>query len=498
MDINKQQRLASDPFASVWVAASAGSGKTKVLTDRVLNLLLLNGKPEKILCLTYTKAAAAEMSNRVNKILKQWAVCSEQELVKSLETLTGEVPDSDYLTRARRLFASVLETPGGMKIMTIHGFCQTVLNRFPLEAGVPPDFDILDDTQADILLNETLKGILISPDFQKDITELARFKTPDDLIDLLKTLFSHRGKLLKLREQHSLNTIIYQIKNYLGISKYDTEKEIISDYFNLDDWEQIKKTYLKKDGTVQKKKAADEVAQQAEEVAQNIKNLQLVQLTNALLHLAYTVLEQYQKQKQSAGLLDFDDLISATKNLLARSHAAAWVLFKLDGGIDHILVDEAQDSNADQWTIIRMLTEEFFAGLDHHETLRTVFAVGDKKQSIYRFQGAAPDEFERMRLFFKQRIEDAENEFRTVPFNLSFRSTRPVLELVNKVLENPVARRGVIVENEDAYHLAYREQDAGLVEIWPLEKHQKTDTAPAWKPPVEQERNRSKSEAKRS
>lgn len=491
MDINKQQRLASDPFASVWVAASAGSGKTKVLTDRVLNLLLLNGKPEKILCLTYTKAAAAEMSNRVNKILKQWAVCSEQELVKSLENLTGEVPDSDYLTRARRLFASVLETPGGMKIMTIHGFCQTVLNRFPLEAGVPPDFDILDDTQADILLNETLKGVLISPDFQKDITELARFKTPDDLIDLLKTLFSHRGKLLKLREQHSLNTIIYQIKNYLGISKYDTEKEIISDYFNLDDWEQIKKTYLKKDGTVQKKKAADEVAQQAEEVAQSIKNLHLVQLTNALLHLAYTVLEQYQKQKQSAGLLDFDDLISATKNLLSRSHAAAWVLFKLDGGIDHILVDEAQDSNADQWTIIRMLTEEFFAGIDHHETLRTVFAVGDKKQSIYRFQGAAPDEFERMRLFFKQRIEDAENEFRTVPFNLSFRSTRPVLELVNKVLENPVARRGVIVENEDAYHLAFREQDAGLVEIWPLEKHQKTDTAPAWKPPVEQERNRS-------
>lgn len=491
MDINKQQRLASDPFASVWVAASAGSGKTKVLTDRVLNLLLLTGRPEKILCITYTKAAAAEMSNRVNKILKQWAVCSESELAKSLEILTGEVPDSDYLTRARRLFASVLETPGGMKIMTIHGFCQTILKRFPLEAGVPPNFDIIDDNQANILLNETLTDVLNSPEFQNDIKKLAQFQTPDDLVDLLKKLFSHRGKLLKLCEKNSLDTIINQIKNHFNISKYHTEKEIISDYFNLDDWEQIKKTYLKKDGTVHKKKAAEEIAQKAEEVEQGIKNLRLIKLTHALLHLAYTVLDQYKKKKQGAGLLDFDDLITATKNLLARSHAAAWVLFKLDGGIDHILVDEAQDSNADQWTIIRLLTEEFFAGLDHHETLRTVFAVGDKKQSIYRFQGAAPDEFERMRLFFKQRIQNAENEFKTVPFNLSFRSTRPVLELVNKVLENPFARQGVINESEDAYHLAYREQDAGLVEIWPLEKHQKTDTEPAWKPPVEQERNRS-------
>jgi ATP-dependent helicase/nuclease subunit A len=491
MDINKQQRLASDPFSSVWVSASAGSGKTKVLTDRVLNLLLLSGNPEKILCLTYTKAAASEMSNRINKILKQWAICSESELASSLETLTGEVPDTEQLTRARRLFASVLETPGGMKIMTIHGFCQTILKRFPLEAGIPPDFDIIDDAKSDTILNDTLISVLNTADFQNDVEKLAQFQTPDDLIELFKNLFSHRGKLLKLREKNSLDTLISQIKTTLNITQYNTEEDIISDFFNPDEWPDIKKRYLKKDGTVQKKKEKEEDAQTAETVMQGIKNLKLVQLTHSLLRLAYTVLEHYQNQKQSLGLLDFDDLIGATKNLLAHSHAAAWVLFKLDGGIDHILVDEAQDSNADQWAIIRMLTEEFFAGLDHHETLRTIFAVGDKKQSIYRFQGAAPDEFEHMRQFFKQKIQESENEFRTVPFNLSFRSTRPVLELVNKVLENPIAHQGVIIENEDAYHLAYREKDAGLVEIWPLEQHLKTDTEPAWKPPVEQEKNRS-------
>ena len=204
IDVNKTQRQASNPLSSVWVSASAGSGKTKVLSDRVLNLLLLNGKPEKLLCLTFTKAAAAEMANRVTNILKNWAVCSDEELASNIENLTGETPEEETLVRARRLFAEVLETPGGMKIMTIHSFCQSVLMRFPLEAGVPPNFDIIDDVKAQALLFDALEEVLSLENFQPDIRLLAGYQTLDQLTTLLKSLLSHRSKLLELTARNSL------------------------------------------------------------------------------------------------------------------------------------------------------------------------------------------------------------------------------------------------------------------------------------------------------
>ncbi|MDY6407595.1 MAG: UvrD-helicase domain-containing protein, partial [Pseudomonadota bacterium] len=396
IDINAEQKRASDPLTSVWVSASAGSGKTKVLTDRVLNLLLMTGNPEKLLCLTFTKAATAEMANRIGGILKKWAVCPETDLVKSLITLRNETPDADLIVRARRLFAKVLEAKGGMKIMTIHSFCQSILKRFPLEAGISPDFEIIDDKTADIILNDTLNQTLLRPEFLPDINLLSQYQTPDGLIQLLQELFSFRTQLMHLRDRHSLSTLIYQMKQSFGLTKYDSEQEIIADCFDPNDWPDIRNKYLTKKGTVLKLKANEPVAQKAEEVMQDIKNLNLIRITEKLLHLAYSVLEEYQYQKQAKGLLDYDDLISLTKQLLSGSHAAAWVLFKLDGGIDHILVDEAQDTNPDQWAIVRLISEEFFAGADHHDTIRTIFAVGDKKQSIYSFQGADPDEFERM------------------------------------------------------------------------------------------------------
>ena len=491
IDINREQRRASNPLSSVWVGASAGSGKTKVLTDRVLNLLLMTGRPDKLLCLTFTKAAAAEMSNRINQILKQWAICSDSGLRQSLIDLTGEEPESQTLTKARRLFAQVLETAGGLKMMTIHSFCQSVLKRFPLEAGVSPDFDIMDDLKAQSLINTILDSVLCSPDFHADLKLLARYKTQDDLIKLMQDLFSHRGRLMALREQNSLQSILARIKKSLNLSKYDTATEVISEYFDPKDWDEISKTYLKKDGTVQKRKAGEEVARIAQTVAQNLKNLTLVNGTQALLHLAYTVLEQYQAQKQNLGLLDYDDLIDRTKSLLTRNHAASWVLFKLDGGLDHILIDEAQDTNPDQWAVVRLLAEEFFAGEDHHDTIRTIFAVGDKKQSIYSFQGADPTEFERMRQFFENKVRASQNTFENVPFNLSFRSTQPILTVVNNLFKHPQARQGVLAPSESGKHTAYRMEDAGLVEVWPLEAHQKSDEPTPWKPPIERTRNKS-------
>ena len=491
IDISKEQRRASNPLSSVWVSASAGSGKTKVLTDRVLNLLLMTGHPEKLLCLTFTKAAAAEMANRISAVLKKWTICPEPELVGELQVLSGETPSADTLTKARQLFAKVLETPGGMNIMTIHSFCQSVLKRFPLEAGISPDFDIIDDIKAQSLLSESLKTILSEDGFQSDIRMLAPYKTEADLIKLLQELLGHRSKLLKLREKHSLSTLVSQIKLQLDLTKYDTEQEIITETFDPNDWPAVQKKYLTKSDVIHGKKVNNPIAKAAEEVAQKIRNLKLVNLTQALLHLAFSVLETYQRQKQSAGFLDYDDLINLTKNLLSRRSAAAWVLFKLDGGIDHILVDEAQDTNPDQWAIIRLLAEEFFAGIDHHDTVRTLFAVGDRKQSIYSFQGADPDEFERMHRFFESKIKASENNFETVPFNLSFRSAPPILDLVNGLLQNPLACEGVLLPFEQARHIPYRENDAGLIEIWPLEEYRKTDKPEPWKPPVERIQNQS-------
>ncbi|MBQ7412713.1 MAG: double-strand break repair helicase AddA [Alphaproteobacteria bacterium] len=491
IDVNKDQRRAANPLTSVWVAASAGSGKTKVLTDRVLNLLLMNGRPDKLLCLTFTKAAAAEMSNRIGKILKRWATCSDADLVKGLESLTGETPTEETLIRARRLFAKVLETPGGMKIMTIHSFCQSILKRFPLEAGVSPNFNVIDEDKSQTLLNQTLEEVLVNPDFQPDIRQLSRYKTQDDLIILLQDLFSHRLQLMELVNRFDFNGLIEQIKICLHVAQYKTESEIISAAFDLNDWPTIKEAFLKKDGSVQKRKENDPTGELAADTEEKIRHFKIIQITKSLLHLAYAVLEKYQIQKQNAGLLDYEDLIATTKKLLTRQQAAAWVLYKLDGGIDHILVDEAQDTNPDQWTIIRAIAEEFFSGEDQHDTIRTIFAVGDKKQSIYGFQGADPDEFERMRLFFEHKIKGAENDFATIPFNLSFRSTKPVLDLVNYLLQNPDARAGVVEADEDVTHLPYREQDAGLVEIWPLEDYRETDDPAPWKPPVERIQNQS-------
>ncbi len=486
IDINKEQRRASNPLASVWVAASAGSGKTKVLTDRVLNLLLLNGQPEKLLCLTFTKAAAAEMSNRINNILKKWAICADEDLSHDIEMLTGETPDEQTCARARCLFAQVLETAGGMKIMTIHAFCQSVLKRFPLEAGVPPNFDILDPIIAQQLLMETLQEVLIQPSFKDDIALLSRYKTADGLVELLQELFNDHNKLLALRRKHNLPTVIAEMNHYFHLTPGVQEADIISEFYTPEEWKQARDKYLTKAGRADARRADDPEAQKAQEVAQSLKNWKLARITGALLHLAFSILERYQIRKQTSGVLDYNDLIESTKELLSRSHAAAWVLFKLDGGINHILVDEAQDTNPDQWVIIRLLAEEFFSGLDQHDTIRTIFAVGDKKQSIFSFQGSDPEEFERMHLFFQKKVLDSENEFQTVPFNLSFRSTAPVLELVNRLLDNPEARRGVLFRDETAVHLAYRQGEAGLVEVWPSEPHLAKDAPLPWKPPMEQ------------
>ena len=493
--VNHEQMRASNPFDSVWVSASAGTGKTKVLTDRVLRLLLQATKPERLLCLTFTKAAAAEMENRVNSCLKNWAVCSDEALIQNIEELTQETPDNALLLRARSLFSKVLETPGGMKIMTIHSFCQSLLKRFPLEAEVPPHFEVLDDLVSKTMLDDILEDVLSAPDpkIHDCLKFLTRFISTNSLIELFKRILNESASLTHLMERYpgSIETLFFELSKYFNIEKYHSEKQIINDFCSIEEWPFEQKKYLTKDGAILKAKREDDRAFLAYETNQKLKQFYIVEATKNLLTVALRVLNKYNALKNQNAQLDYTDLIEKTDALLSKSSMTPWVLYKLDGGIDHILVDEAQDTNRPQWSIIKALAEEFFSGEGRSENLRTLFVVGDKKQSIFSFQGADPVAFEQMRSYFEQRILASENNFENIPLNYSFRSTEPVLRLVNYLLNNEQAKTGILFDKEEAYHLANRSQEAGYVEIWPLELPEKNDEPDPWSPPIERKENSS-------
>lgn len=483
-NINVEQHRAANPLSSVWVSASAGSGKTKVLTDRVLNLLLLYGQPEKILCLTFTKTAAAEMANRITRTLQQWGISEEKKLSQDLATLLRKEPTPEEIQKARRLFATVLETPGGLKIMTIHSFCQSVLKRFPLEAGISPHFDIMDDQLSDTVIQKTIETTLLKPEFQQDLSLIAGYLDEDTLKEIFEGLLKNPSPLKELQNRFPTEDIYFNIKKNFNIEKYHSENEIILENFSLEEFPDLITQNLTQKLIIQARVKDPEKASLVFKTVETIKNYRVATATIALIKIAYDMIKEYRFYKDQHALMDYNDLILNTKSLLEKSTMVPWVLYKLDGGVDHILVDESQDTNPSQWAIIRMLAEEFFMDESSFSN-RTLFAVGDKKQSIFSFQGADPNEFERMRLFFQEKVLAARKSFETVPFNLSFRSVQPILDLVNYLLVNPIAKQGVLQETEQAPHFAFRDQDAGLVEIWPLEEAEKTDEADPWKPPVD-------------
>lgn len=482
-EIQRKQQVASNPLNSVWVSASAGSGKTKVLTDRVLNLLLSDTEAEKILCLTFTKAAAAEMSNRINETLKSWAILSDKELTVELQKLNGLHPTSKILKKARCLFIKVLEAPGGMKIMTIHSFCQSVLKRFPIEAGISPQFEVIDETKSHKLLQTTIQQTFTNSLFKKDISVLSDYFDEKAIHEIFKMILANQSKLNEIIQEYpQINLLENKLKEYFNLKKYHSEKEIINENFNLDEFEEGKLLFLTKDQKkILQKEKDNPKAHCLMDTLEKVHEWELISITTALMNIIKHIIQNYMRMKKEESFLDYADLISITKNLLQNTSMALWVLFKLDGGIDHILVDEAQDTNPDQWQIIRLISEEFFSGIGREtKVVRTIFAVGDKKQSIFSFQGADPTEFERMHVFFKERASKAQKKFETIPLNISFRSTPAVLEIVNYLLKNPSARKGILQSDEEAYHIAFREKDSGLVEIWPLETAEQHEKPSEW------------------
>jgi len=545
LDPSVVQRRASDPSASVWVAASAGAGKTKVLTDRVLRLMLAGTPPGKILCITFTKAAAAEMANRIAAKLADWAAMAEGELGKELFDLSGERPPAETMSKARRLFAEVVDCPGGMPIQTVHAFAQSVLRRFPLEAGLPPGFEVMDERSSAEMLHEAQRGVLIRARTEPD-TPLGRAVAlmtaavgEDDFLDLLGELTSERGRLSALLGRHGgLDGTVAEVRRTLSLGPDDTADGVLAaacrdEAFDagalraacralehgspkdgeraaaiaawLADpagraagWDDYAAIFVTKDGEVRKslatklvetrapgtQAALQEEAARILHVCDRINAAHVAAHTAALLTVGQAIGSAFAETKAARAHLDFDDLILKARALLEAPGVAPWVLFKLDGGVDHLLIDEAQDTNPDQWAIVRTLAEEFFAGQGAREPDRTLFVVGDEKQSIFSFQRADPAEFARMRAHFRAACKAAGRPLREVALDVSFRSVGAVLACVDKVFEADAARDGVAGDGTAVSHRPWRRRHGGRVELWPSCAADAVEEAEPWALPV--------------
>ena len=548
-DAMAAQRLAADPGQSVWVSANAGTGKTRVLVDRISRLLLAGTKPAKILCLTFTKAAAAEMANRLSDRLGSWAAMNDADLAGTLRDLLGKEVAADQLPSARRLFAEVLDAPGGLKIRTIHAFCESLLGQFPLEAKVAPHFAVIDERTEAELLAEARDAIFRhavmgrNPALSGTLNRLAAIVDETGFDTVLRELVGNRRQLRDIIVRYgSIEGVIAAARDALDLAQNETEQSIPSvaaDDASFDGpglerlcealghgtktdiaraetirvW--LREPASRADGLVgdyanvfltatgapraesrlmtkgAREADADAIeiilAEQARIVAlaEKLKAAAIIESTAALLSLAEALLDNYQRMKENRGLLDYDDLILEARDLLLGEGAAAWVHFKLDGGIDHILVDEAQDTSPEQWDVIGALAAEFFAGESARASHRTVFAVGDEKQSIYSFQGADPAAFERMRIHFSQKALHAGRDWKSVEMPLSFRSVWSVLNTVDRVFAPAEAADGLTFGERALRHLSHRTGQAGLIELWPTVKPEEQPDLDPWDAPLD-------------
>lgn len=534
--MTKEQLLASDPAISAWVSASAGTGKTKVLTDRVLRLLLTGERPGAILCITFTKAAAAEMLERIEQELGLWAVADDAELKERLKKLSGIDAADEVFQRARRLFACVMDSPVKLRVQTIHSFCQSVIARFPIEAGVSPHIKVLDEYDANEMLEEARARLFRESGRDSKtsavLRSLARTIAESTLQDVLAQIVSARRKFLPLLSlQGGAERFNILLHEALGMPVGMNDAKLLAKYFTyreeelaalrqavallstiggatnlglataLATWlekradaEGYAQGFFTQEGKLRARLFTKEVGEKHPQVADAImqearraegflddfKTLRVIESTQHMMLLARIVLGHYAEEKVRHGVMDFDDLILHTVNLFKRSGAAAWVLYKLDSGLNHLLVDEAQDTSAEQWQIVEALVEEFFAGENAHKKRRTLFVVGDEKQSIYSFQGADPHLFDRMRLALSKKARDAEKPFEHIRLDTSFRSTEAVLKSVDTVFASDAARKGLVFSESVISHKAFREKVTGRVELWPLLDVPKKEKATIW------------------
>jgi len=550
------QQQASDPTYSVWLTASAGTGKTKVLIDRILRILLSGSEISSILAITYTSAAAFEMKDRIMNILQSWALKSDNEIKNDLINLYGIAFENktfneqqNIISLAKSLFARILDSPYGLRIETIHAFCQFILKKFPIEAGINPNFSLITrDSDITSILDKIFKVIITNRD--KNISDilnvLSRYKPDNDLFKIVEAINSVGRNFNKLFSNYNINLDNFdKLLQPIFLEKYNVDKSIVltDNYNNLVD-EYIKYTkqelvksfndlhnlsleicgkssdplYEKKIGKtpieqaqkiisfIQKYKEtldfditdyinlwktnfntkrlikdipiSEKILQNLNDTTQKISSdiiqLKYLEYGYAITKFAYILIQKYHEQKQSQSTLDYDDLLVKTLQLLTKSSDySAWVLYKLDHGINHILIDEAQDTTPEQWEIIDALSDGFFYSGVNKDNIKTIFVVGDYKQSIYSFQGANIDNFDYYHDKFEQKIKAHGFIFKNLNLDTSFRTSCPVLSFVNTMLLNKNISSGIIskrdTENNYIHKVAAKNFDLpGVVELWPV------------------------------
>jgi ATP-dependent helicase/nuclease subunit A len=551
-DTRLQQSRASNPRASAWVSANAGSGKTFVLSRRVVRLLLDGVEPSTILSLTFTKAAAANMANKVFEILGGWVSLDDAALAAQLADIDGAAPSPERLAVARRLFARAVETPGGLKIQTIHAFCERLLHLFPFEANVSAAFEVLDDAGAAEMLAEARHDLLataaVHPDGE-DARAIAAVEAAAGQFGfetLMRQAMSLRGWLREhARGEDGIAAYRAALARALDVGPDETAEDVARmmaedgippsewpsiaatlDGFSPNDVKQAQRlreaagaggmdraeayccVFLTEKGEARKSIVTQAVGKKEPDLATLLaaEQARILGLVNrrkavatlanslALVRLAEAVSRRYERAKSARGMLDFDDLVARTLTLLARADAA-WVLYKLDQGIEHILVDEAQDTSHAQWEILRRIADEFVAGEGRNPRIRTVFAVGDAKQSIFSFQGADPRAFEETRSHFGRRYEALRAQardpgrwaFEDIRLQLSFRSAPDILSAVDTVFADARNFRGLSSDPTETstVHTSARTTAPGRVEIWPTETPTPAIEQEAWDQPLD-------------
>ena len=526
--VRATQARASDPASSSFVSANAGSGKTHVLVQRVIRLLLNEVPPEKILCITFTKAAAANMAERIFTRLGRWVALDDASLDAEIRDAGVARVDANVRRRARELFAHALDTPGGLKVQTIHALCTRLLQQFPFEANVPAGFTVLDDRdQTEMMERANLAVLLEASRDPKSVAgralDVAMSSAADVTFkDVVREACLSRDHFLAWTDGvGSADVAMAQVSAALGVdskeSLADVEREIVDGpYLRRSGWDRVADvldTGIKSDHeqaarlrealarsgseqvesylgvfltdslsprkSVLTKKFCDnnrDIAGLFEGEVSRIgplierrRALTIRDRTQALITIATAVAANYRREKQERGLLDYDDLIDKTLAMLERV-SSAWMHYKLDRGVDHVLIDEAQDTSPRQWDIITHIISEFTSGEGARDGVkRTVFAVGDEKQSIFSFQGAVPREFDLQRRAMQARFEDAGLKFDPVKLNFSFRSGPAILQSVDHVFRDAEIYRSIHAENAYPVHDALPDAGPSLIDLWALE-----------------------------
>ncbi len=526
------QNSASNPINSVFVSASAGSGKTKVLTDRVLRLLLAEVSPSKILCLTFTKVAAAEMQKRIFSELENWVIWDDEKLKNYLKEFTSKEPSQLEIKTARKLFATLLDDNSGLQISTIHSFCQSIIKKFPVEAKTSPSFTIIDEHTENKLLFEARKKLLEKALLDKNLAEkinlISARLNENSFLEITAELIRKRQNLAELQERYfGIDGLIEMIYSQLGVGLKENEEMVFANFIEDKNWQRENLLMLCQDTEIKSKRAiekfiiesnlenlvgylnafitseneprkqlttkpiqkqiplADEMMRlEQERVMQFLEKLNTIKIavsTASLLVVVSRIIEIYGVLKSQNGYLDYSDLIIKTSQLLENSAQREWVKYKLDGIYEHILVDESQDTNHQQWDIVKAITEEFFAGNNNRNQIegrktegqiekigRSIFIVGDEKQSIYSFQGADPNIFANIFYYYQEKLGFIDEKFLNVELNSSFRSMPAILQIVDAVFARAELAGAVSSLSKKIEHHSIKNQFFGKVELMPI------------------------------